>query len=209
MVIDQSSAFDCIEHQLLLQKLKFYSIDWIASYLAHRTQYVSIGKHCSRMVPINSGVPQGSVLGPLLFLIYTNEFPEAVRDKSCEDPYHRHNVTLFGANCKLCGGLPVYADDATYVISSRSRQYIQVMIKDRLIRIKDRLIRIKDFLSSNMFAINEMKTSITEYKLKQKRAKPTGVPPSLVVQKTNGEWKTIVDSKNCRLLGATLQNNVS
>ena len=81
--IDLKKAFDTVPHDGLLNKLFRYGIQdqplsWFESYLTNRTQSVSIENHLSSAANISSGVPQGSVLRPLLFIIYINYLPLAV-----------------------------------------------------------------------------------------------------------------------------------
>ena len=83
--VDLQKAFDTVNHNILLSKLHRYGIrgaayDWFKSYLSNRYQYVSLLGYDSRMKKIEHGVPQGSVLGPLLFLIYINDLPKAIKN---------------------------------------------------------------------------------------------------------------------------------
>ena len=111
--LDLSKAFDTVNHQILLQKLYRYGIrgvplQWFKSYLESRTQYAEIENVKSNPLSIQCGVPQGSTLGPLLFLIYLNDMP----------------------NCLEKANIRTFADDTTLFYSSNSLQDLEKTINE-------------------------------------------------------------------------------
>merc|ERR1711989_95754 len=101
--VDFQKAFDTVDHSILLSKLEHYGVrglanNWFRSYLTNRTQYVSINGIDSSLKEMKYGVPQGSVLGPLLFLIYINDLHCAIK---CSTTHHFADDTNF-----LCIKIP-------------------------------------------------------------------------------------------------------
>ena len=96
--IDLKKAFDTVDHDILCKKLKLYGVQqrelsWFRSYLSNRKQFCRVNGVDSNVAEIEVGVPQGSCLGPLLFLIYINDLPQAVQDSS---------VTMYADDTSLC-----------------------------------------------------------------------------------------------------------
>lgn len=82
--LDLSKAFDTISHEILFYKLEHYgfrgiALSWIKSYFKNRKHFVQFGKIKSSEAITRCGVPQGSILGPLFFILYINDIPNSVR----------------------------------------------------------------------------------------------------------------------------------
>ena len=105
VVLDFSKAFDVVPHQRLLHKLDHYGIrgtalNWIQNFLTNRTQKVVVDGSSSESARVKSGVPQGTVLRPLLFLTYINDLPSTVSSQ----------VLLFADDCLLYCPIKCRAD---------------------------------------------------------------------------------------------------
>ena len=106
ILLDLQKAFDTVDHEILCKKLKTIGIDstdWVMSYLQNRRQIVTVGKTQSDPASVTCGVPQGSILGPLLFLCYVNDM-----------------VISIDSDCKCL----LYADDSTILFSHKDPDLI-------------------------------------------------------------------------------------
>ena len=110
IMLDLQKAFDTVDHSILFDKLELMgvkSVPWFKSYLSGRKQVVNIGKTFSNASAVTCGVPQGSILGPLLFLCYVNDM-----------------VTSIDKDCKLI----LYADDSTILFSHKDPEFISAKL---------------------------------------------------------------------------------
>ena len=182
-LLDQSSAFDMVDHQILLQRFeKMYGIcglpfKWIDSYLTGRSQYVCYNGLSSDVMMIMCGVPQGSVLGPLFFLIYTAD--------------------VIGVVQKYGFSVHAYADDLQIYAQSYPEDSAQLVS-----RFSDCVEAVKDWMSSNRLRLNPTKTEMiwlgSSRRLKQC---PTG--PLLIA----GAW--ITPLQQVRDLGVIIDSELS
>ena len=104
VLVDFRKAFDLVDHEILLRKLKCYKctdscLSWFKSYLCNRTQRVSLNNCLSDASDVIHDVPQGSILGPLLFQIFINDLPLYLKDNACTVDLYADDTTIYYSNC--------------------------------------------------------------------------------------------------------------
>ena len=135
--MDLSEAFDTVDHNLLLHKsvgLSDDTVNWFQSYNTNRKQRTSVGDTLSVAAPITVGVQQGSILGPLLFLIYVNDLP----------------------SCQLASEIILYADDTVIYYSSTD-------LFDLESKLNSDLATVSIWFSSNLLTPNISKCNFVTF----------------------------------------------
>ena len=152
IMLDLSAAFDVVDHDILIKKLGQYGVQeealgWFESYLSGRSQQVLIEGSLSKPLFLDAGVPQGSVLGPLLYVIFTNDLPEAVHDHLAE------GNSFYNIHCHSCGGICSFADDSTITVSRSNPTEL-----DRMVDLKYK--EVEAYMVANKLVLNSDKTQL-------------------------------------------------
>ena len=143
--IDLKKAFDTVDHKILLHKVDHYGLrgvinKWFSSYLQSRTQTAQIDSYISARKDTTCGVPQGSVLGPLLFLIYIDDIQE------CSE-----KLKFF-----------LFADDTNILYADKNLRSLELIVNQEL-------CELFDWLTANKLTLNVKKTNFVIFSPAQSR----------------------------------------
>lgn len=181
VLLDYSRAFDTINISLLIAKLTYYGLDditlkWFSSYLTNRSQRVEVvlpngTKRHSETSPVNRGVPQGSILGPLLFILYTADLPKCILNS-------KHHL---------------YADDLQIYKTFKS-----INTDSNVNDINNDLNQIADWSSVNSLILNPAKTKFMIIGSKKQIENINSHKP--IIKIANTQIDQVVDARNLGVL---------
>jgi len=163
-LLDLSAAFDTIDHNILVHRLSSWFgfngtvLNWLQSYISSREFVVNIKASLSAPFPLHHGVPQGSVLGPLLFILYTTPLSSLISDSSV-----KHHL---------------YADDTQLFISFSAFEFAQ-----NISHLQTTIDNVSTWMSANLLSLNQSKTEFLLFGLPKQLSKlsePTLIMPSNV-----------------------------
>ena len=154
--LDLSKAFDTLNHAILMDKLKYYglnetSLNWFRSYLHDRYQYTEYNGTCSDVINLTTGVPQGSILGPLLFIIYMNDIHVAT--SNFKAILYGDDTNLLSPMCSFSSSNSLNPTKLTEVTNS----------------INDELSHVHEWLLINKLSVNVTKTKFMIFHHQQRR----------------------------------------
>lgn len=185
VLLDLSAAFDTVDHTILLSRLKYKfgitqsALSWFNSYLSDRSQTISIGKVHSENFILDCGVPQGSCLGPLHFIIYTSELFDIIK-------HHLPEVQCYADDTQLHLSFKPNSNDEARAIAA-----MELCTHD-----------IKNWMLQNKLKLNDNKTEFMLIGTRQQLSKVN-------IESINVGNSKITPSKSVRNLGSWLDSNLS
>jgi hypothetical protein len=196
VLLDMSAAFDLVDKNILIEKLKLYGFEensssWMDSYMTGRKQQVYMDGELSKSLLVNIGVPQGSILGPILYCLLVNDFPEVVHNHPPSDEFS----SFWNTHCTTCGGIACFADDSSF---SKSNKEPANLNKE----IKEKYEEISEYMASNKLVLNSEKTHL----LAMSTDRMHKIHGNFGIVLDTG-METILPQDHEKLLGCTISSN--
>ena len=189
--LDLSKEFDTLNHTILIEKLRYYglndtSLNWFHSYLLDRLQFTEYNSVCSDVVTLSTGVPQGSILGPLLFIIYMNDIQAAT--SNFKAILYADDTNLVSPLCSFSSSNSMNSNNLSEVTAS----------------INNELSCVQEWLLINKLSVNVNKTKFMIFHHPHPQRKIEHLVPALEL---NSEPLERVSKFN--FLGLTLDEHIS